>query len=75
MLELPNKNEKIIAFAWEPKGHRFAVVSGDSPRPTVTFYTMRDDKGRLAVKMIGGWLLWSKMVYNIVWIWGPSRSL
>lgn len=30
VLELENKNDKIIAFAWEPKGHRFAVIHGDS---------------------------------------------
>ncbi|EPS67275.1 hypothetical protein M569_07499 [Genlisea aurea] len=41
VLELDNKNDKIVAFAWEPKGHRFAVIHGDSPRPDVSFYTMR----------------------------------
>ncbi|KAJ9184120.1 hypothetical protein P3X46_007892 [Hevea brasiliensis] len=41
VLELDNKNDKIIAFAWEPKGHRFAVIHGDSPRPDVSFYSMR----------------------------------
>ncbi|KAK0605418.1 hypothetical protein LWI29_026547 [Acer saccharum] len=40
VLELDNKNDKIIAFAWEPKGHRFAVIHGDSPRPDVSFYSM-----------------------------------
>jgi hypothetical protein len=44
VLELPNKSERVIAFAWEPKGHRFAVVHGDGPRPSVSFYTMRDEK-------------------------------
>ncbi|KAM7476202.1 hypothetical protein LguiB_023445 [Lonicera macranthoides] len=41
VLELENKNDKIIAFAWEPKGHRFAVIHGDSPRPDVSFYSMK----------------------------------
>ncbi|GAB4828263.1 Eukaryotic translation initiation factor 3 subunit B [Ancistrocladus abbreviatus] len=41
VLELENKNDKIIAFAWEPKGHRFAVIHGDNPRPDVSFYSMR----------------------------------
>ncbi|XP_031262731.1 eukaryotic translation initiation factor 3 subunit B-like isoform X1 [Pistacia vera] len=41
VLELDNKNDKIIAFAWEPKGHRFAVIHGDSPRPDISFYTMK----------------------------------
>eukprot|EP00245_Coleochaete_scutata_P017412 TRINITY_DN8522_c0_g1_i1.p1 TRINITY_DN8522_c0_g1~~TRINITY_DN8522_c0_g1_i1.p1 ORF type:complete len:737 (-),score=206.49 TRINITY_DN8522_c0_g1_i1:368-2578(-) len=42
VLELENKNDKIIAFAWEPKGHRFAVVHGDGPRPDVSFYSMKN---------------------------------
>ncbi|XP_031473083.1 eukaryotic translation initiation factor 3 subunit B-like [Nymphaea colorata] len=41
VLELENKNDKVIAFAWEPKGHRFAVIHGDNPRPDVSFYSMR----------------------------------
>ncbi|KAI4316448.1 hypothetical protein L6164_024426 [Bauhinia variegata] len=28
VLELENKNDKIIAFVWEPKGHMFAVIHG-----------------------------------------------
>ncbi|XP_044947814.1 eukaryotic translation initiation factor 3 subunit B-like isoform X2 [Hordeum vulgare subsp. vulgare] len=36
--ELDNKNDKIIAFAWEPKGHRFAVIHGDGD---ISFYTVR----------------------------------
>ncbi|XP_056699547.1 eukaryotic translation initiation factor 3 subunit B [Spinacia oleracea] len=41
VLELENKNDKIIAFSWEPKGHRFAVIHGDNPRPDVSFYSMK----------------------------------
>ncbi|XP_074290101.1 eukaryotic translation initiation factor 3 subunit B-like [Silene latifolia] len=41
VLELENKNDKIIAFAWEPKGHRFAVIHGDNPRPDISFYSMK----------------------------------
>ncbi|MBA0771804.1 hypothetical protein Gotri_007276 [Gossypium trilobum] len=41
VLELDNKNDKIIAFAWEPKGHRFAVIHGDNPRPDISFYSMK----------------------------------
>ncbi|OVA00273.1 RNA recognition motif domain [Macleaya cordata] len=42
VLELENKNDKIIAFSWEPKCHRFAVIhgDGDSPRPDISFYSM-----------------------------------
>lgn len=38
-LELENM-EKIIMFAWEPKGQRFAVIHGDNTRPDVSFYSM-----------------------------------
>ncbi|ONK70880.1 uncharacterized protein A4U43_C04F2480 [Asparagus officinalis] len=41
VLELETKTEKIVAFAWEPKGHRFAIIHGDGPRPDISFYTMR----------------------------------
>ena len=34
MLELPNKTEKILQFAWEPRGSRFAVLHGEGNRPT-----------------------------------------
>lgn len=45
VLELENKTEKIIAFAWEPQGHRFCVIHGEGARPDVSFYTMRADGG------------------------------
>ncbi|KAA8523891.1 hypothetical protein F0562_010314 [Nyssa sinensis] len=50
VLELENKNDKIIAFAWEPKGHRFVVIHGDSPRPDISFYSMRstNNMGRVS---------------------------
>lgn len=45
MLELPNKAEKILALAWEPTGHRFAILHGEPARPSVSLYTMKDPKG------------------------------
>ncbi|KAF7085558.1 hypothetical protein CFC21_088970 [Triticum aestivum] len=41
VFELDNKNDKIIAFAWEPKGRRFAVIHGDGPKPDISFYIMK----------------------------------
>ncbi|GLJ05188.1 hypothetical protein SUGI_0013290 [Cryptomeria japonica] len=41
VLELENKNDRIVAFAWEPKGHRFAIIHGDGSKPDVSFYSMR----------------------------------
>jgi len=64
VLELANKQEKIVEFAWEPKGHRFAVVHGDGARPEVSFYTMKDPKSRQA-KHLG--TLHGRPVTSIHW--------
>jgi translation initiation factor 3 subunit B len=45
MLELPNKAEKILTVAWEPKGHRFAILHGEVQRPSLSIYSMKDAKG------------------------------
>lgn len=42
VLELPSKTDKIVDFAWEPKGTRFAVLHGDGSRPNLSLYEMRD---------------------------------
>mmetsp|Transcript_31210 Transcript_31210/g.99522 ORF Transcript_31210/g.99522 Transcript_31210/m.99522 type:complete len:709 (+) Transcript_31210:505-2631(+) len=63
VLELENKSDKIIAFAWEPKGDRFAVVHGDGPRPDISFYTMKDKLNR--VKHLG--TLKSRTVNSLFW--------
>lgn len=45
MLELPNKSEKISGLAWEPHGHKFALIHGsDQARPSVSLYSMKDQK-------------------------------
>merc|ERR1712216_325375 len=53
VVELANKAEKIVAFAWEPKGHRFAVIHGDGARPDVSFYSMKDKQGNNNCTLIG----------------------
>lgn len=72
VLELENKSEKIVAFAWEPNGHRFCVVHGDGPRPDVSFYTMRDGNNckvkhvkTLKGKTVNG-VYWSPQGRNLV---------
>lgn len=50
-MELENKNDKIIAFAWEPKGHRFAVIHGDNPKPDVSIYSMRTGQNSRVSKL------------------------
>ncbi|KAL5698724.1 Eukaryotic translation initiation factor 3 subunit B [Ranunculus cassubicifolius] len=44
VLELENKNDKVIAFAWEPNGHRFAVIHGDSTKPDISIYSMQTSR-------------------------------
>ncbi|CAN6912365.1 unnamed protein product [Brassica oleracea] len=34
-------DKRILAFAWEPSGHRFAVIYGDEPTLSVSFYSMK----------------------------------
>ena len=33
--------DSIMAFAWEPIGHRFAFIHGESPRINVSFYHIK----------------------------------
>jgi uncharacterized protein with WD repeat len=35
--------ETIIAFAWEPNGSKFAVLHGEAPRISVSFYHVKDN--------------------------------
>ena len=33
--------ESVIAFAWEPIGHKFAFIHGETPRISVSFYIVK----------------------------------
>lgn len=35
--------ESIIAFAWEPNGSKFAVLHGESPRISASFYYVKNN--------------------------------
>jgi translation initiation factor 3 subunit B len=50
VLELPQKGDRIIHFAWEPHGTRFAILHGDGPKPNLSVYEMKDV--RSAVKAV-----------------------
>lgn len=41
---LENFKNQVIAFCWEPNGHRFAIIHGDGNTPDVSFYTLRKRK-------------------------------
>lgn len=43
-VEVLEIQSKVIAFAWEPNGHRFAVIHGDGQRPDVSFWTLKRRK-------------------------------
>lgn len=45
VLELKKKDDKVIAFAWEPMGDRLAYVHGEGMRPDVTFCSMFSTTG------------------------------
>ena len=32
--------DNIMAFAWEPVGHKFSFIHGDMPRISVSFYSI-----------------------------------
>jgi len=36
--------EVVNAFAWEPVGSKFAFIHGESPRISVSFYKIGDEK-------------------------------
>mmetsp|Transcript_18275 Transcript_18275/g.61120 ORF Transcript_18275/g.61120 Transcript_18275/m.61120 type:complete len:686 (-) Transcript_18275:133-2190(-) len=52
VLELEPKETRIIAFAWEPKGVRFALISGEGPKYDVRIYTMETTKGTSKVRLV-----------------------
>jgi len=37
--------ETIIAFAWEPVGNKFAIIHGETPRISVSFYNVNTTSG------------------------------
>ncbi|XP_063444701.1 eukaryotic translation initiation factor 3 subunit B-like [Mytilus trossulus] len=39
--------ESVMAFAWEPTGNKFAFIHGESPRISVSFYSIRAGKVEL----------------------------
>jgi translation initiation factor 3 subunit B len=42
-IELLEAKDQVHAFAWEPKGDKFAIIHGDnSNRPDVSFYTLAE---------------------------------
>ena len=54
VLELTNKNDKALQVAWEPKGHRFAVIHTEQPgRVNVSFFSMLGKTVKESTKLLG----------------------
>lgn len=53
--------DNIVAFAWEPKGIRFAVIHGEGAKPDVSFYAMEKQLKHLKTieKKSANSLFWS----------------
>lgn len=46
-MELPDKTHKVMDFAWEPKGTRFALLHGEGNRPSLSLYDMGSGSARV----------------------------
>ena len=40
--------EAVTAFSWEPGGSKFAIIHGESPRISASFYNM-EEKGKVTL--------------------------
>lgn len=45
-VEMLEMKDTVHAFAWEPSGHRFAVIHGDGAKPSVSFHSMLGKAGQ-----------------------------
>lgn len=43
LLRFSPPSESIIAFAWEPNDSKFAVLHGESPRISASFYHVKNN--------------------------------
>jgi translation initiation factor 3 subunit B len=65
-VEMLSMQDRVVAFAWEPNGDRFAIVHGESNVVfTVTLYTMCGGKGRNELTEL--WSLPGKKTNRLYW--------
>ncbi|XP_074058018.1 eukaryotic translation initiation factor 3 subunit B [Macrotis lagotis] len=50
-VDVVEMKESIIAFAWEPNGSKFAVLHGEAPRISVSFYHVKNNGKIELIKM------------------------
>lgn len=68
-VETLETTDRITAFAWEPNGHRFAMISEDGPRTNVSFYQLKKKKLALQNKLLDkscNCLFWSPAGTTII---------
>lgn len=62
--------ENVLAFAWEPNGHKFAYIHGESPRISVSFYNIRPggkvEQMKVLERRSANHLFWSPMGQFVV---------
>uniref|UniRef100_A0A7N9IF55 Eukaryotic translation initiation factor 3 subunit B n=1 Tax=Macaca fascicularis TaxID=9541 RepID=A0A7N9IF55_MACFA len=70
-VDVVEMKETIIAFAWEPNGSKFAVLHGEAPRISVSFYHVKNN-GKIELIM---WIvtreMFDKQQANTIF-WSPQ---
>ena len=83
VLELSNKADKLVDFAWEPRGTRFAMLHGDGPRPSFSLYAMKDSKTTTkGVQLVGtqtgkqaNQICWSPQVWHLAHLFNEAETM
>lgn len=76
----PSIPESIIAFAWEPNDSKFAVLHGESPRISVSFYHVKNNGkiellSELAEKRTAALCVMLTQLLGTLWyLWGTSTD-
>jgi len=50
-IDVLEMKDRIVAFAWEPKGKRFCVIHGEGSRADISFYEMKKKGVKFIVKL------------------------
>uniref|UniRef100_A0A8D3BII2 Eukaryotic translation initiation factor 3 subunit B n=1 Tax=Scophthalmus maximus TaxID=52904 RepID=A0A8D3BII2_SCOMX len=58
-VDVVEMKEGIIAFAWEPNGSKFAVLHGEPPRISVSFYDVKNNGKIMYDKQQANSIFWS----------------
>lgn len=67
VMELDNNKDKVVDIAWEPQGHRLAILHGDSSKPSLSIYSMKPDKKAVTSKVVKVGTYPNKNANKLVW--------